>query len=265
MTCTPLGGFRLGHYRQTLNKQQRFRFDILTFLRKRVFLGRMRTMSYQQRRGGRCDAVAAMVLWAALFAGGCVGLTHDPGPPPVAAIPVVVSSVSTNVSREEYRIREGDVIRIQVSREDDLSGDFTVLQGGVIAHPLLGRVGIGGMTVIEAERSLAGALKKDYLVNPRVLVQVRSSVARRVVVLGEVKQPGIYELAIGDRFTLLQAVAKAGGFTDLASIDKVTIVRKDKAGERVIKVKVSDLLSGQGGGDIELMPDDVIRIPQTIF
>ncbi len=192
-------------------------------------------------------------------------LKQDSSSSSTNTIPEVTSAISTNVSREEYVIRGGDVVRIQVSREDDLSGDFTVLQGGVIAHPLLGRVVIGGMTVIEAERSLTAALKKDYLVNPRVLVQVRSSVARRVVVLGEVKQPGIYELAIGDRFTLLQAVAKAGGFTDTASIDKVTIVRKGKDGEHVIKVKVSDLLSGQGGGDIELKPDDVIRIPQTIF
>ena len=178
----------------------------------------MRALSGQQEGRGCRAALAWLATLMALAACGCISLVKEPDLPSAsstnttAVVPGTVGAAGV-VSREDYRIRDGDVIHLQVSREDDLSGDFTVLPGGVIAHPLLGRMAVGGLTVVETEHLLTGALKKDYLVNPRVLVQVRSSVARRVVVLGEVKQPGVYELAMGERFTLLQVVAKAGGFT----------------------------------------------------
>lgn len=165
----------------------------------------------------------------------------------------------------EYRVHEGDTLRIQVSRESDLSGEFKVMAEGMILYPLLGKFQVGGLTATELEQALTKALGRDYLVRPQVAVQVQSSTTHRVVLLGEVKQPGVYELAAGQRQTLLQLIAKSGGFTDVAAIDRVCVVRKGKDGERTIKVKVSDLLRGEGGGDIELQADDVVTVPQSIF
>ena len=165
-----------------------------------------------------------------------------------------------------YRIHGGDTLTIQVRGEDDLSGDFKVSSDGLIIYALVGRISVAGLTAATVEKNLSALLAKDYLVNPKVYVQVRSSIMRRVIVFGEVKNPGVYELPVGERFTLLQAIARAGGMTDIAAADRVRIVRHVGAVEKVMKVSVADLLKGSGAErDVELLPNDVITIPQTIF
>lgn len=167
---------------------------------------------------------------------------------------------------EKYVIHPGDTLHIQVRGEEDLSGDFKVSSEGVIIYSLLGRMAVAGLSASTVESNLTASLGKDYLVNPKIYVQVRSSVMRRVIVFGEVKAPGVYELPVGERFTLLQVIAKAGGLTDVAATDRVRIVRRSGISEKVIKVSVTDLLNGRGeSGDVELRPNDVITIPQTIF
>jgi polysaccharide export outer membrane protein len=164
-----------------------------------------------------------------------------------------------------YRIRVGDALRIEVRGESDLSGDFKVTSDGAVVLPLLGRLAVAGLTASEAERDLTAALAKDYLVDPKVHVQVTSSVLRRVIVFGEVKSPGIYEMPVGERFSLLQVIAKAGGLTDLAALDRVRIVRRSGTAEKVVKVNVSELLRGGAGDDVVLQPNDLIIVPQTVF
>lgn len=165
-----------------------------------------------------------------------------------------------------YRIHGGDTLTIQVRGEDDLSGDFKVSSDGLIIYSLVGRIAVAGLTAATVEKNLTVLLAKDYLVNPKVYVQVRSSIMRRVIVFGEVRSPGVYELPVGERFTLLQAIARAGGMTDIAAADRVRIVRRTGSVEKVLKVSVADLLRGSGAEqDVELLPNDVITIPQTIF
>ena len=67
--------------------------------------------------------------------------------------------------------------------------------------------------------------------------------------------------------TLLQAIAGAGGFTDLASPDRVRIVRKMPNGRQTtLKIRVSDLLDGRGKQqDVPLEPNDVVMVPEVFF
>jgi polysaccharide export outer membrane protein len=191
-------------------------------------------------------------------------------PGKVAAEPVLppVMPQESDVAgdAEKYLIHPGDTLHIQVRGENDLTGDFKVSSEGVIIYSLLGRIAVAGLSASAVESNLTASLGKDYLVSPKLYVQVRSSVMRRVIVFGEVKSPGVYELPVGERFTLLQVIAKAGGLTDLAATDRVRIVRRNGAAEKVLKVSVTDLLNGRGEArDVELKPNDVITIPQTIF
>lgn len=183
-----------------------------------------------------------------------------PVPPPAQETEPTPASTSS-----EPVIRPGDRILIEVYREADLSGSFALSADGYIRHAILGRVTLGGLTVSAAEKRLADILGKDYLVNPRVLVTLESSASRRVVILGEVKSPGVYNFAPGQEFTLLQGIGMAGGFTDVAAIDRVRIVRTADGLEETLKVKVSQLLRGDGDGDVPLAPNDVITVPETIF
>lgn len=189
--------------------------------------------------------------------------------PASLAAPLVVTNSAADAdpdNKQLYRVHAGDTIHLQVIGEDDISGDFKVSADGTILHSLLGRTVVEGSTVEALERSLVAAFAKDYLVNPKVYVDVRTSVARRVILFGEVKTPGVYELPVGDKFSLLQLIAKAGGFTDVADTDRVRVVRRDSTGDRRIQVNVTDLLRGRGTDkDLELLPTDVITVPQTVF
>jgi polysaccharide export outer membrane protein len=81
----------------------------------------------------------------------------------------------------------------------------------------------------------------------------------KVSVLGEVKTPGVYK--IKERSTLLDAIAMAGGLTEYAKKDKITIIRVDPAGEQQrIKVNLDDYFKGRNTDPFYVLPYDKIYI-----
>lgn len=179
-----------------------------------------------------------------------------------AASPDEVSGVSS-----ESVLQVGDEIDIQVYREPELSGTFKISAAGEIRHSLAGSIPMAGKTVEEAEAFFTRKLAKDYLVDPRVIVKLLSTQSSQIVLMGEVEKPGVYPLPFGETMTLLQAIAGAGGFTELASPDRVRIVRRMPDGHQTtLKIRVSDLLGGKGKQrDISLEPNDVIMVPEVLF
>lgn len=121
----------------------------------------------------------------------------------------------------EYRLGPHDRIQVTVFNEANLSGDFEVNGEGKVTLPLIGEVAVGGTTVREAEQAVADKLYPDYLLNPRVSIQVTNY--RPFYILGEVKKPGSYQYVTG--LTVVQAVALAGGFTYRARQGEVTLLR----------------------------------------
>ena len=173
---------------------------------------------------------------------------------------------TASAAPSQYVLQPGDEIDIQIYREPELSGTFRIGPDGEIRHSLAGGVSMAGLTVKEAEADFTRRLAKDYLVNPRVILQIVSSQSSQIVLLGEVEKPGVYPLPGGESMTLLQAIAEAGGFTELASPDRVRIVRKTPDGKQTtLKVRVSDLLGGGRQQDVPLEPNDVIMVPEVVF
>lgn len=169
-------------------------------------------------------------------------------------------------SAAEYVLQTGDEIDIQVYREPELSGAFKINPAGEIRHSLAGSIPLAGKTVAEAEEVFTRILAKDYLVQPRVIFKLLSTQSAQIVLMGEVKKPGVYPLPFGDKMTLLQAIAVAGGFTELASPDRVRVVRRLPDGtQTTLKVRVSDLLKGGRQQDIPLEPNDAIMVPEVVF
>lgn len=74
---------------------------------------------------------------------------------------------------QEYTIRPGDVLKITVWGQDDLSKEYPVDDDGFVPFPLVGRVKASGLTTKTFAAQLTEALEKDYLVNPQVLVSVK--------------------------------------------------------------------------------------------
>lgn len=80
---------------------------------------------------------------------------------------------ATYARAQEYTIRPGDVLTINVWGQDDLSREYSVDDDGFVPFPLLGRVKASGLTPKLLADRLAEALGKDYLVNPQVWVSVK--------------------------------------------------------------------------------------------
>ncbi len=166
----------------------------------------------------------------------------------------------------DYRIQPLDTIQINVFNEPDLSVKARVSAQGMINYPLLGTVHVGSLNVTEAENLLKERLGRDYLVNPQVSVLVDRASNRRVFLLGQVRSPGAIEFPADEALTLLQAIARAGGFTPVAASDRVSVIRSENGAEKKITVNVAAIIrSGDKSQDVELRPDDVVSVPETIF
>lgn len=118
----------------------------------------------------------------------------------------------------DIALAPGDIIRISVWREPDLSGEFLVDELGVVTLPLLGK-----MNVLDVPLSgLRDKLISRYTVelrNPSITV----TPLRRVYVLGEVTKPGPY--TVDPTITLAGVVALAGGATPTGDLGRLRVVR----------------------------------------
>ena len=165
----------------------------------------------------------------------------------------------------DYRIQPLDSLQITVFNEPDLSVRVRVSAQGKINYPLLGAVLVGGLTVSETETKLKEELGRSYLVRPQVNVLIDHANSRRVFVLGQVKAPGAIDMLADEGLTVVQAIARAGGFTDIAATDRVNILRVTPDGsQQKIIVNVAAIIKGQSK-DYPLKPDDVLSVPETIF
>ncbi|WP_119394261.1 polysaccharide biosynthesis/export family protein [Salinibius halmophilus] len=138
---------------------------------------------------------------------------------------LVISGLALAEGQTDYRLAAGDEISIQVFGQDDLSLELSLGESGVINYPFLGEIQIAGRTTREIEQEITAGLKGDYLIDPAVQVQIIAY--RPFFIFGEVKRPGSYPYQPG--LTITQAVALAGGFTERASNNAITVYPKDSA------------------------------------
>jgi protein involved in polysaccharide export with SLBB domain len=165
-----------------------------------------------------------------------------------------------------YRLQPRDTVGVQVFREPEISGTFRLSGEGDIRHPLLGNVALGGLTITEAEQLLQERLAADYLVNPRVILKVEEMPGMQILLMGEVRRPGSMAISHGERVTLLEAIARAGGFTEMASPNRVRVVRTRGSDNETLDIRVGDILAGRGDErDIVLEPNDVVTVPEVRF
>lgn len=126
------------------------------------------------------------------------------------------------VSSESIVLKPGDIIRIEVWRNKDMSGDFTISPDGYIIHPLYRELKVAGLPLNAVETQMRAFLAR-YESNPTFVL----SPLLRIVVGGEVRQPSIYTVPPGT--TVAQAIALAGGPTDRGRLDKITLVSQGSA------------------------------------
>ena len=130
---------------------------------------------------------------------------------PAAAQLPVPATAAVSAATAEYRIGAGDVLRINVFQNPDLTLETRVTDGGLVSYPLLGNLRLGGLTVTAAEKAISDGLRNGGFVRqPQVtlvLLQVRGN---QVSVLGQVNRPGRYPIEAGE-MRLTDLLATAGG------------------------------------------------------
>lgn len=192
-----------------------------------------------------------LVAFAATFLTACGGGASAPGSVVRTPAAVDVSTQSQAATRQAYTLGGGDELRVIVFGEDDLSGEFVVDGDGFVALPLIGEVQAGGLTLREFEQEVATALAEGYLRDPRVSAEVLNF--RPFYIIGEVSNGGEYPFVQG--MTVLNAVAVAGGYTYRADRNRVFITRVNSPGE----------LEYQASQGVNVLPGDIIRIPERFF
>ena len=159
--------------------------------------------------------------------------------------------VAPAVDSKIYHLGPGDQIHITVHNQDDLSGDYVLDGEGRFSMPLIGVVVANGLTPSGLETLLVNRFRPDYLVNPRIAVEVRFH--RPYYIIGEVQATGAYNYVQG--MTYLTAIAIAGGYSYRAKKDVVYVIRGDDPEREEIKLDV----------DEKLQPGDIIRVAERLF
>ncbi len=154
-------------------------------------------------------------------------------------------------------LRPQDRISVSVLREPELSAaEVRIAEDGTIGLPYLGAVRAAGVAPAELETELEAKLS-DYLVDPRVAVNVISYDSHVVTVAGSVSQPGMYQFQ--PNTTLLGAISLARGTNRVAELDRVAIFRNEGDAR---SVAVFDLREVQAGRMIDpvLVPGDRVVV-----
>jgi polysaccharide export outer membrane protein len=116
-------------------------------------------------------------------------------------------------SERGYRLTAGDLVRVTVYQNPDLTLETRLPDSGRIRFPLLGPVQLGGLTVAQGEERLAQGLRDGRLVRaPQVTLALLEATGRQASVLGQVNRPGRYPIALSG-LRLTELLALAGGAT----------------------------------------------------
>lgn len=163
------------------------------------------------------------IVLAVASLGGCFSPAEEL--PRGAAAYDLVPPASYQQDLSVYRIGVQDVISVRVFQEPDLSFDeVQVDASGTINFPLIGQLQAAGRTPVELSNDIEAGLGTRFIRSPQVVVGVVQSAALRIVVEGQVTEPGVYEIA--GNSSLIEAIARAKGPTRVASLDEIIVFRE---------------------------------------
>ena len=127
------------------------------------------------------------------------------------AQPAQAQPAGAGVAPQEYRLGAGDVVRVSVFQNPDLTLETRLTEAGVVSYPLLGSLRLGGLSVTAAEKLIADGLRNgNFVKSPQVTVVVIQVRGNQVSVLGQVNRPGRYPLELADT-RLTDVLSMAGG------------------------------------------------------
>lgn len=176
-----------------------------------------------------------------------------------APTPTTISQPNLPVSPPpEYKIQPEDAFRMSVWGEPDLAIEQVVDPNGYVNIPQVGPIHAEGLTVQELLAKITEGLSK-ILREPRVQITMLNYRKPKVYVLGQVNRPGLHEIKFGDR--VMEAIAQAGSFTDMAYLEGATITHQVE--NKAVPLDLKALFyGGDMSKNVVLQDGDTIYIPE---
>ena len=173
--------------------------------------------------------------------------------------PVGVKADPAAEAEKDYLIGVGDVLEVQVWQEPDLSRTVKVRLDGKISLPLAGDVQAAGKTTGELDQFLEKKIA-DLVTEPAVSVMLVENRSRRYYVVGQVGQPG--EFPIEFPLTILQAIARSGGFQEWAKREEIKVVRRQGGKDEFLNFDYDEFTKGKNlQQNVLIAPGDTIIVP----
>jgi polysaccharide biosynthesis/export protein len=176
------------------------------------------------------------------------------------AAPAASAAAGATTQNQDYRLGAGDAIGVQVYQSPDLTVDARVSESGLISYPLVGSVQLGGLTISEAEKKIADALRNGGFVKvPQVNIVLRQVRGSQVAVLGQVAKPGRFPIETTNT-RVSDMLAAAGGVSPTG--DDVLILSGQRDGQpfrRVIDIP-GLFLNARSDDDVLVASGDTLYV-----
>ncbi|MBC2714552.1 MAG: polysaccharide export protein [Desulfobacteraceae bacterium] len=158
-----------------------------------------------------------------------------------------------------YEFGAGDVLEVLVFNEPEMSKTVFVRSDGRISLPLVGEFMAAGTTPEALAQKITETLMK-VVEEPNVTVILTENNSKVYYVLGQIVTPGQY--SITRSVTVLQAIARAGGFLEWAKKSRIMIVSGPQTSEKIVYFDYDDFLKGDNiEQNVVIKPEDTIVVP----
>ncbi|MCV2360225.1 polysaccharide export protein EpsE [Paucibacter sp. TC2R-5] len=174
------------------------------------------------------------------------------------------ATATSPVASAEYRLGAGDVMRISVYQNPDLTLETRVSENNVVSFPLLGSIKVGGLSVTQAEQLITDGLKKgNFIKNPQVTIVVLQVKGNQASVLGQVNRPGRYPIETAD-MRLTDLVANAGGVVSGAGSETLILTGKRNGQPYRLEIDLPGIFAAGGGAqDVFIQHGDVVWVDRA--
>jgi polysaccharide biosynthesis/export protein len=188
-------------------------------------------------------------------------------------------SLTASPEAYEYLIGPGDQVQIFVWRNPEVSQAVVVRPDGKITTPLVEDLQASGKTPSELARDLEKALE-TYIRQPIVTVMVAGGIGpytEQIRVVGQVGGPrtgpgarggsvaSALAIAYRRQMTLLDVMVEVGGLNEFAAGNRTRLVRMVDGELKEYTVRLNDLLNGDITANVDMLPGDILIVPETWF
>ena len=179
----------------------------------------------------------------------------------LVSICLVAACTTGHAAEAGYGVNPGDVLRVFVWNEEELTSELLVAPDGSISFPMVGVLQVRGQSVGQIADHVADGLSEYMRDRPVVTVSLLAAEGNTVFVHGAVARPGVY-IAKGPT-SIVQALAMAGGLGPFADESDIRVVRRTVDGKQdVFRFNYGQFKRGKAlASNIELQTGDVVVVP----